>query len=59
MQVLGIAAGVGAALMLARPWRLISLTTVLIAVVKSSQLSGALMSALSAAGGSNERRPGP
>lgn len=45
-QVLGISAAVGAAVVVTRPWRLISLTTVLIAVVKSSQLTGALMSAL-------------
>ncbi|MDB5946887.1 MAG: hypothetical protein JWQ33_1913 [Ramlibacter sp.] len=45
-QVLGISAAVGAALVITRPWRLISLTTVLIAVVKSSQLTGAVMSAL-------------
>jgi hypothetical protein len=51
LQVLGIAAGVGAALVLARPWRLISLTTLLIAAVKSSQLSTVVLSALSGAEG--------
>ena len=45
-QVLGIAAAAGAAIVVTRPWRLISVTTVLIALVKSSQLSGVLMSAL-------------
>ena len=45
-QVLGISVAVGAALAVTRPWRLISLTTVLIAVVKSSQLTGVVMSAL-------------
>jgi hypothetical protein len=39
----------GAVLMLARPWRLISVTTLVVAVLKSSQLSSLLMSALSAA----------
>lgn len=50
-QVLGVAAGVGAALVLTRAWRVISLTTLLVAVVKTSQLSGAVMSALSDAQG--------
>jgi hypothetical protein len=51
------AAGVtGAVLVFARPWRLISVTTLLLAVVKSSQLPSVLMSALSAAdyGGDRE-----
>jgi hypothetical protein len=48
-RLLAGAAVAGAVLMLARPWRLISVTTVLLAVVKSSQLSSVLMSALSAA----------
>ena len=45
-QLLGISAATGAVLMLTRPWRLVSLTSVLIAVVKSSQLTGVVMSAL-------------
>ena len=45
-QLPGIAAATGAALVLTRPWRLVSLTSVLIAVVKSSQLTGVVMSAL-------------
>lgn len=45
-QVLGISVAVGAVLVMTRPWRLVSLTTVLIAVVKSSPLSGVVMSAL-------------
>src|SRR6478736_3376369 len=40
VQLLAISAAAGAALMLARPWKLISLTTVAVAVLKSSQLSG-------------------
>ena len=48
-RLLGAAAVIGAVVVLVRPWRLISLTTVLVAVVKSSQLSSVLMSALSAA----------
>jgi hypothetical protein len=49
MQFLGIAAAIGAAVVIARPWRLISITGLLVAIVKSSQLSTVLLSALSAA----------
>jgi hypothetical protein len=49
LQLLGIAAGLGAALTLARPWRLISVTTLLVALLKSSQLSHLFMAAMSAA----------
>lgn len=45
-QALGISAAVGAAVVITRPWRLVSVTTVLIALAKSSQMTGALMSAL-------------
>ena len=48
-QLLGISLAVGAALAFARPWRLISVTTLLVAVLKSSQLSSLLMAAMSAA----------
>jgi hypothetical protein len=46
-KLLGIAAGVGAAAVLFRPWRLMSLGGVLLATLKSSELSGALHSVLS------------
>jgi hypothetical protein len=46
LQFLGIAAAVGAVVVVTRPWRLISLTGVLVALAKSSQLSGLLMSAM-------------
>lgn len=49
VQMLAIAAGLGAALTLARPWRLISVTTLLVALLKSSQLSHLFMAAMSAA----------
>jgi hypothetical protein len=49
VQLLAISAGVGATVMLLRPWRLISLTTVVVAILKSSQLSNLVLSALSAA----------
>lgn len=45
--VLGAAAGLGATLVLTRAWRLISLGTVVVALLKTSQFSGAVMSALS------------
>ena len=46
-KLLGIAAGVGAAAVLFRPWRLVSLGGVLLAALKSSELSGALHSLIS------------
>jgi hypothetical protein len=49
VQVLAICAAAGALLVFARPWRLISITTILVAIFKSSQLSHVLLSALSAA----------
>jgi len=56
-RLLGIAAVVGAVVVVTRPWRLISVTGLLVAVAKSSQLSGLLMSALSAADFQREERP--
>ncbi|MCM2253481.1 MAG: hypothetical protein NDJ19_14060 [Ramlibacter sp.] len=49
LQFLGIAAASGALLVIARPWRLVSVTGLLVAIAKSSQLSTVLLSALSAA----------
>jgi len=49
LQYLGIAAAVGVVIMIARPWRLISVTGLLVGIAKSSQVSGLLLSALSAA----------
>jgi hypothetical protein len=49
LQLLGISLAAGAALTFARPWKLISLTTLLVAVLKSSQLSHLFMAAMSAA----------
>ncbi|HVZ42467.1 MAG TPA: hypothetical protein VHA82_01555 [Ramlibacter sp.] len=48
-QLVGLCALAGAALMFARPWRLVSLTTVAFALLKSTHLPGIVMSALSAA----------
>lgn len=49
LQFLGIAAALGAVVVLARPWKLISATGLLVALLKSSQLSSVVMSAMSAA----------
>ncbi len=49
VQFLGIAVAAGAVIMIARPWRLVSITGLLVALVKSSQLSSVVASALSAA----------
>jgi hypothetical protein len=58
VQFLGIAAAVGAVAMIARPWRLISLTGLVVALVKSSQLSSVVMQAMSAADfPKDEQRP--
>ena len=46
MQLLGIAAGVGAAVVLIKPWRLVSLTGLAIAAFKSTNLSSTLLSML-------------
>lgn len=47
--VLGASAGLGALLVVARPWRVVSATTLLVGLVKSTQLSGVMMSALAGA----------
>jgi len=44
---LSIAAAAGAIFMIARPWRLVSVTGVLVALAKSPQLAGVVMSAMS------------
>jgi hypothetical protein len=47
LQLLGIAAAAGAAAVLIKPWRVVSLGSVLLATLKSSEISGALLSMLS------------
>jgi hypothetical protein len=47
VQYLGLAAAAGAVVLLLRPWKLISVTGVLVALVKSPQVAGLVMSALS------------
>lgn len=56
-QFLGIAAAAGAVFLVARPWKLISATGLLMAVLKSSQLSGLVLSAVSAARYGDKQEP--
>ena len=46
LAYVGVAAAAGAVFMVARPWRLISVTGVLVALAKSPQLAGVVMSAM-------------
>jgi hypothetical protein len=55
MQLLGIAFGAGALLTFARPWKLISVGTLVLAILKSSQLSHLLTAAMSAGDYSKDR----
>lgn len=55
LQLLGIAAAVGAAAVVLKPWRLVSLGSVLLATLKSSEISGALLSMLSRPSQDNEQ----
>jgi hypothetical protein len=52
LKLLGIAAAAGAAVVLIKPWRLVSVTGLLLSTLKSSQISGVLLSLLSSQGGS-------
>lgn len=46
LRVLGIAAGVGAATVVIKPWRLVSLGGIALATMKSSGISGVILSLL-------------
>lgn len=48
-RLLGISAALGALVVVTRPWKLISATGLLVAILKSSQISTLVMSAMSAA----------
>lgn len=48
LKLLGISAGLGAAAVLLRPWRLISLTGLAATLLKSTEMSGVVHSLLSA-----------
>ena len=47
LQLLGLAAGLGAAVVLLRPWRLVSMTGILLTTLKSSKVSSLVLSLLS------------
>ena len=57
LQLLGIAAAAGAAAVVIKPWRLVSLGSVLLATFKSSEISGALLSMLSRPPQDTEQTP--
>ena len=46
MQLLGIAAGIGAASVFVKPWRLVSVTGLVVAALRSTKLSSTLLSLL-------------
>ncbi len=47
LKLIGLAAAVGAAVVVAKPWRLISITGVLVAALRSTQMSSLIASVLS------------
>lgn len=47
VQLLGLSAAIGAAFILVRPWRLVSVTGLLLATLKSSKFPGLLLSLIS------------
>lgn len=47
LRLLGLAAGTGAAVVWIRPWRLVSLTSLLLAALKSSEVTALVLSLLS------------
>lgn len=49
LKLLGISVAIGAAVVVIRPWRMVSLGTLLIAAIKSSGLTSAMVSMLSSA----------
>ena len=56
MKLLGISAGLGIAVVVLRPWRLISLTGLLLAAVKSTEMSGVVRSLLARGHGQDRVR---
>ena len=58
-QLLGISAGTGAAIVVMRPWRLVSVGALLGAALKSSGLTNALVSMLVSFNRSHESAPSP
>ncbi len=59
LALVGIAAAAGVLLVLARPWRLVSVTGLLLAALKSPQLASLAMTLLASARPGLRRRPRP
>jgi hypothetical protein len=59
VQFLGIAAVAGAALFFMRPWKLISVTGILVALVKSPQVAALVMQAMSSSQNPRDDEPVP
>lgn len=57
LQFLGLSALAGAALFFMRPWKLISVTGVLVALIKSPQVASLIMQALSASQNPRDDEP--
>lgn len=57
LQFLGIAAALGAVVVVARPWRLMSATGLVVALLKSSQISNLVMSAMAGADFGKDQPP--
>jgi len=57
VQVLGIAVAIGAAVVLIRPWRLVSIGGLLLAAVKSATTPGVLLSMLSTRPNPSTKKP--
>lgn len=59
LQLLGVAAAAGAAAVVLRPWRLVSLGGLLVAALKSSELSGTVLAMLSGAHQTSDKNSHP
>ena len=57
LQLLGLAAGAGAAIVLIRPWRLVSVTGLLLTALKSSKVSTLVLSLLTNHNSSTQSPP--
>lgn len=55
VRLIGIAAVAGAAIVIARPWRLVSLTGLLVAALRPTELSAVVLSLLSVGGKGGDR----
>lgn len=58
-QFVGLAVAAGALLVFTRPWRLMSASALILALLKSSHLPGLLMSVMQDSGGEDDEYPPP